>query len=221
MNINSKQKELIKVYAVIFAVIAVVMNWNSVSWIFNYRALSGFIHDIVYAPGGGKAAAASNVASNSASLSVNAQKDSYVRPNSMEIASLNIAAPIVWGRTTDVTALTKDLDRGAVIYPGSVDPGKNGQTIILGHSAPPGWPRIKHDWIFSDLNNLKAHDEIAIYLDNARYTYRVTGKKIIKRGENLAEGGPNNKNMLTLLTCWPPGKDQDRLAVSAEYVPGK
>jgi len=75
-------------------------------------------------------------------------------PSSLSIPSLSLTTPVVIGRSTDNNILHQDLDSGAVFYPGSVMPGKAGQIIILGHSAPPNWPRIKHDYIFSQIEDL-------------------------------------------------------------------
>ena len=111
----------------------------------------------------------------------------------------------------------KDLNAGVVYYPGSVYPGQIGQIVILGHSAPAGWPKIKHDWVFSDLNNLSAGDIILIDLNNKQYKYIVKQKTIIGKGADIPEYG-FTKNVLTLVSCWPPGKDYQRIAVQAELV---
>lgn len=217
MKINQKQKELIKIYIVLFAVLFSIMNWDRVSWIFNYHALAGIAHDFLYPQQDSKVLAESNVSKNSNTSTQNNQKAFYDRENSLEIPSLGLVTSLVKGKTTNVASLEKDLDNGVVYYPGSVDPGKNGQIIVLGHSAPPGWPRIKHDWVFTDINSLKPGDQIILYFDNARYVYSVTDKEIIHKGQDIAVGEVTNKNVLTLISCWPPGKDQDRIAVSAEY----
>ena len=108
------------------------------------------------------------------------------------------------------------LNRGAVYFPNSVLPGDMGQTIILGHSAPPGWPKIKHDWIFTRLSELVEGDEIFVYFNHRKYTYHVSGKIFLDRGEELPESLTNSENMLILISCWPPGKDLRRIAVEAK-----
>jgi LPXTG-site transpeptidase (sortase) family protein len=111
------------------------------------------------------------------------------------------------------------LDTGVVLYPDSVVPGDNGQTIILGHSAPVGWPKIKYDWVFSRLNELAEGDEIIVYFNNRKYTYIVSRKVFLERGEEISqEGLTNDENMLVLVSCWPPGKDLRRIAVEAKVV---
>jgi LPXTG-site transpeptidase (sortase) family protein len=88
--------------------------------------------------------------------------------------------------------------------------------VILGHSAPSGWPKIKHDWVFTDLDKLAPGDTIFIDLNNKQYTYAVKQKTIIKRGEEAPQDGLSaDTNVLTLISCWPPGKDYQRIAVQA------
>jgi len=111
----------------------------------------------------------------------------------------------------------KDLDAGVVFYPGSVYPGQTGQMIILGHSAPPGWPTIKHDWVFTDLDKLSVGDTVLIDVNNKQYTYIVKQKDIIKKGADVpTNSSVTTNNVLTLISCWPPGKDYQRIAVQAE-----
>jgi sortase A len=111
----------------------------------------------------------------------------------------------------------KDLDKGVIYYPGSVYPGQVGQIIILGHSAPVGWPKIKHDWVFSNLEKLEIGDSIMIDLNNKQYTYIVKKKAIIAAGADVPAYN-SDINVLTLISCWPPGKDYQRIAVQAELL---
>ena len=117
--------------------------------------------------------------------------------------------------------MAKNLDQGVVYYPGSVYPGQTGQIVILGHSAPPGWPKIKHDWVFTDLNNLNVGDKIYIDLNNKQYSYTVKQKNIIDRGADVPTiSAADSGNVLALISCWPPGKDYQRIAVMAELDSG-
>jgi len=98
-------------------------------------------------------------------------------------------------------------------------PGSVGQTIILGHSAPSGWPKIKYDWVFTHLVDLEKGDEIFVYFNNRKYVYEVKEKLFFEKGEEVQESSlTNSENMLVLISCWPPGKDIRRIGVSAELV---
>ena len=139
--------------------------------------------------------------------------------NFIEIPKLNMEAPIVFTENADSENLEKMLDKGVTHFPSSVLPLENGTTIFLGHSAPAGWPKIKHDWVFSDIVKLEKGDEILIYFDNKKITYYVTDKIFLEKGEEIPEQGlTNSQNTLVLISCWPPGKDSKRIAIISEPI---
>jgi LPXTG-site transpeptidase (sortase) family protein len=141
------------------------------------------------------------------------------KSNSLQIPSIGIMAPLVIGESTNATILEKNLNKGVVYYPESVLPGENGQIAILGHSAPAGWPKIKYDWVFSNINDLKFGDKITLHFNNRQYIYRVIKKDIVKPGEDIQSNGlEKNNNILVLISCWPPGKNYLRIAVIAELI---
>ena len=205
---NSKKKEIIKVFIFLFLFSYIIINWNNVSWVFNYREMSGLIYDFF------------NPYQDN-NILVNAENQVQVEVNnkiySLSIPNIGLLTPVVIGESKDKTILAKDLDKGAVYYPGSVLPGENGQIIILGHSAPPNWPHIKHDWVFSNIENLNFVDEIILNFKNIEYNYIVKDKRIIQQGQDVAfiELSKTN-NVLTLISCWPPGKNYQRIAITAE-----
>jgi len=138
------------------------------------------------------------------------------KENSVFIPAINIEAPLVFPDEQD-TELTDDLDRGVTHYPSSDLPGNKGTVIFLGHSAGPGWPHIKYDWVFSDLGDLKTGDKIHIFFNKCEYIYLVNGKYFIEQGENLPESLTNGKkSALILISCWPPGQNIRRIAVTAQ-----
>lgn len=139
--------------------------------------------------------------------------------NSLEIVGLKIEAPIVIAGSTGIKDLSQNLNHGVVIYPGSAQPGQAGQLLILGHSAPPFWPKIRYDWVFSNLSNLQSGDEILVNLNQKQYRYQVTRKIFLDRGEQMPQNNETNSHRLYLITCWPPGRDFRRLAVEAVLVP--
>lgn len=223
-KINRKQKSLIKIYIALFIVMFFVINWDTVSWVFNYRVMSGLIGGFFSPyPESALLASATGIALEPQLPSPAPEiKKAYPyspKANSIEITTIDIEAPIVIGQTTDIKTITKDLDRGVVYYPGSVLPGENGHIILLGHSAPPNWPKIKYDWVFSKVNDLNPGDEVSVHFNNTKYTYRVTEKAIIQPGDNVVPKGLTGKNnILTIISCWPPGKDYKRIAVQAELI---
>ncbi len=222
---NKKQKTALKIFIFFFVFSFIIINWSDVSWVFNYREWEGLTHDFF------NPYEDSTLLVKAQSLNVNktptviTPTQSIVTPgydagpSSLLIPSIGVNTPVVVGRSTDNEILHQDLDKGAVYYPGSVLPGKPGQIIILGHSAPLNWPRIKHDYIFTQVADLKPGDQIVLQFNNTQYIYRVLNKQTVKPGEEVGTSSLNgNNNILTLVSCWPPGKDYLRIAVNAELV---
>jgi len=230
---NKKLIKILKLATLIYIASFLVINWNYVSWIFNYKEVSGLVEDFFnpypsidamamdayFYPNHSSLQVQNQPSqiSQTAVKTIEAKTDYTEKQNTIEIPKISITAPIVFSQSTDKSALMEDLDKGVVYYPGSVYPGQTGQIMILGHSAPAGWPKVKHDWVFSDLNNLEPGDEILIDLNNKQYTYIVKQKTIIARGAEVPTYNSEN-GVLTLISCWPPGKDYQRISVQAELL---
>jgi LPXTG-site transpeptidase (sortase) family protein len=203
------KKILLKYFLIFFLISFLIFNWQKISWLFHpgyvLRNLSFYLFERGKEKETGKIQPKKE------------QKDQkteeiYEKEDSIEIPKIKISAPlIVVGKEEEVK---KALDRGVVLWPGSALPGEKGQTIILGHSAPPNWPKIKYDWVFSNLNLLEKGDEILIYFRKRKYVYRVEDKFFLNRGQELPKTDPE-KSILFLISCWPPGKDFRRIAIEA------
>ena len=205
-------KKLWKAFAFLFLIMFLFFNWSNISWIFNYQAVSGFFSDIF-----DKEQTMQN--GSSSVVVLENQGEYYIQENSVEILKIEVAAPLVFAESTEQGDMQKALATGVVLYPDSVLPGQSGQTIILGHSAPVGWPKIKYDWVFSRLNELVGGDEITVFFNHRKYIYVVSRKVFLERGEELSQDGlTNDENMLVLISCWPPGQDLRRIAVEANMV---
>jgi LPXTG-site transpeptidase (sortase) family protein len=219
-------KKTLKAAVLIYLISFLVINWNDILWIFNYKEVSGLVSDF-FNPYPSIDASTIDVYFNSnnnqsvaTSQPIEGVETSYTdKQNTLEIPKISISVPIIFADSANKDSLAKDLDLGTVYYPGSVYPGQTGQIVILGHSAPPGWPKIKHDWVFTDLEKLAPGDSILVDFNNKQYTYIVKEKTIIERGADVPENNldPSN-NVLTLISCWPPGKDYQRMVVQAELL---
>jgi LPXTG-site transpeptidase (sortase) family protein len=194
--------KFLKIFIFLFFVVFIVVNLGTIKRMFNYQ--------LVYSDEEKKEIL--QEAREEEEIVVFIQK-----PNSIEIPKINIEAPLIFIASTEQGDFQEALDRGVVNYPGSALLGEPGQTIFLGHSAPPGWPKINYDWVFSEINDLLLGDEIFIYFNGQRYDYLVKEKIFLEKGEELpAEDISEGKNTLILLSCWPPGADRRRIAVIAE-----
>ena len=112
-----------------------------------------------------------------------------------------------------------DLKKSLIQYPGTVPPGRFGNTVIFGHSVLPQFFNPKnYVTIFSTLPTLKLGDEIFVDYNQVRYKYVI---------EQMIEVAPNDISILaqryddsylTLITCVPPGTYLRRLIVRARLT---
>ena len=207
-EIRGKSRKLWKFFIFLFLVSFIVVNWSDISWIFNYkviyRGLSNFFEK--------------NKKIAVETPNVKRSSDYFNKEDSIEIPKIGVKAPIIFEENNSEEDFEKALKKGVLHYPQSALPGEEGTTIILGHSAPPNWPKIDYDWIFNDLNELNTGDEIYIYFNQSQYIYKVTEQFFLNPGQDIPQSLTNSKYVLNLVSCWPPGKDQKRIAVGAELA---
>ncbi|GAA1884180.1 class E sortase [Actinomadura bangladeshensis] len=105
------------------------------------------------------------------------------------------------------------LRRGAGHYPGTGVPGRDGNTVLLGHRTT---------WLhpFNKLDRMRRGDEIVLRWGRTTYVYRVRTKRVIDPGDRRAlEPVPFRRRSaprgqyVTLITCTPKGSDRHRLVV--------
>lgn len=209
-KIFSELKILWKPFLVVFLICFLIINWNSVSWVFNYKVISQFFFGFFQ-----KTFSQSLFPEVSETQQKKLKESSASeKENSLEIPKIGVFSPLILVEKESQVKLA--LDIGVVLFPESSLPGKVGQTIILGHSAPSNWPKIKYDWVFSQLSQLEENDEIFLHFNHRRFSYFVKKKIFLEKGEELPQTLTNSENVLILISCWPPGKDIRRIAVRAE-----
>jgi len=221
------KKIILKYFLIFFFSFFLIFNWQKISWIFYpkylWRTFSFYLFEkkeeenqlkeIKETKEIKKENELKNENNNfKENSNINLKKDPVYQKDSIEIKKIGILAPLI--SVSKEEEIKKMLDKGAVLWPKSVLPGEKGQTIILGHSAPPHWPKVKYDWIFSNLNSLEKGDEIVIYFQNKKYIYIVENKIFLKKGEEVPPTD-STKSILFLISCWPPGKDLKRIAIEA------
>ena len=210
---KKEKKILFKYFVLVFLISVLIINWQEISWIFNYKAVFGLVSGVFESKIIAKSADVSGKKETAAPLK---SSESSSKENSVEVPKLGISAPLVFVESQNEKDVNAALNRGVVHFPESVLPGENGQTIILGHSAPPNWPKIKYDWVFTRISELTEGDEIFVYFNHRKYSFLVSGKFFLDRGEEMPKLLTNSDNMLVLISCWPPGKDLRRIAVVAK-----
>lgn len=135
----------------------------------------------------------------------------FPQQDQISIAKLGISAPIIQVGSTDDKVVLNALKNGVVLYPGSGNPGGGGTAVIIGHSSS-DLPWTKYSAIFATLDKLVPNDIITVSFSGREYTYQV---RVIEKGtiQQVLDSGLAGD--LILASCWPPGTDKLRIAVSA------
>ncbi len=138
--------------------------------------------------------------------------------NSIYIPKIGVMAPIVIEESENREVLLKSLERGVLLFPGSVEPGNIGSTVILGHSSGAIWSG-GYKSVFSLINKLEKGDLVKVYFNNEEFVYRVSKLNILSV-EKLDEvvGDSNGTNTLFLSSCWPIGTPWSRIVATAILV---
>lgn len=209
------RKKLLKYFLILLALNLFIFNWHYIAWIFNYRVIGEGIQQSVEAfnPENLIPALRNNPFTEPPEQQAQEPDFSYLsKANFLSIPKLSLSAPIVFTTSTSAKEFNRLLKKGTLHYPFSALPGEKGTAIILGHSSPPNWPKINYDWVFSNLNQLEAGDNFIIDFNGQQYTYTVQNKLFLKRGEEYS-GLTNSQSVVMLVSCWPPGKDRQRIVI--------
>ena len=110
------------------------------------------------------------------------------------------------------------LAQGVAHAKGSLLPGQEGNVFIFAHSTNTPLNASRYNAVFYLLNKMEKDDEIFVYYQQQKHSYKVLEKKIISP-EKLSDYLKTLKGKtLTLQTCYPPGTTINRLLVIAKEV---
>ncbi|MHC1716516.1 MAG: sortase [Candidatus Dojkabacteria bacterium] len=111
------------------------------------------------------------------------------------------------------------LKTGVAHFKGTPLPGDGGNSFIYGHSAVEAFfsrHKDNPETIFSRLNDIDIGQKVTIKKDNKVLEYIVRNKKIVSPDDFTIIQPVNNKETVTMMTCWPLGIGTKRLIVVAE-----
>lgn len=145
----------------------------------------------------------------------------YDKPMYIDIASIGIAnikiSPNVDSYNEKV--YNQFLKQGLAHFKGTPLPGDGGNSFIYGHSAVESFfdsHQNLPETIFSRLGNIDIGQEVDIKKDEKVLKYVVRSKKIVSPDDFSILEEQNNKETVTMMTCWPLGIGTKRLIVVAE-----
>jgi len=143
-------------------------------------------------------------------------KDMYISISSIGIKDIKISPNV---ESSDEKIYNKYLKSGVAHFKGTPLPGDGGNSFIYGHSAVDSFFRNHKnlpETIFSRLNSIDIGQDVVITKDKETFTYVVRNKKIVAPDDFSILRTQNNKETVTLMTCWPLGIGTKRLVVVAE-----
>lgn len=139
-----------------------------------------------------------------------------------KVSHYTISIPKLKIENATVAIGGEDLSKSLIQYPGTSLPGKDGNSVIFGHSILPQFFNPE-DYlaIFSTLPTLTKGDEITVSYDGVSYSYRVDSMfEVLPTDLQVLDQNESDSN-LTLITCVPPGHPLKprRLVVKASIIP--
>ena len=158
--------------------------------------------------------------SNDATFAVTPYENRIIIPRlgkNIPLVDVEHDANAKFGEMQDV--FMEELKKGVVRYPGTARPGEVGNAFIFGHSSNYPWIVSEYNDVFALLNTLVTGDEIIVYYDQHKYTYKITDRAIVEPGNTkvLSARDPNKKE-ISLMTCWPVGTALNRYIIFGELV---
>lgn len=110
------------------------------------------------------------------------------------------------------------LTQGVAHAIGTVLPGDQGNSFLFSHSSANLMVATTYNSIFYLLNKLNIGDQIIIYRRGTPITFAVTEKKMVSAKSVDVMTSASLEPQITLMTCWPPGTDLQRLLVIAKIA---
>jgi len=147
--------------------------------------------------------------------------ESYSTPMKMDIESVEISSLRVSPNVNsyDKNIYNVSLKYGVAHFKGTPLPGDGGNSFIYGHStvtsflnSSPDNPEIA----FSKLENVEVGDKVKITKDEKELLYTVQKIKKVEPDDFSILKSQDQKETVTLMTCWPLGLGTKRLVVIAE-----
>jgi len=93
-----------------------------------------------------------------------------------------------------------------------------GNFFLTGHSSYYAWDNGRYKDVFALLHEVEAGDEAIIYWEGKKYTYILEQSKIIPPTEVSVLKQPDDKSIITLMTCTPVGTNKNRLIWTGRLV---
>lgn len=139
--------------------------------------------------------------------------------NRLWIRSLGIEAPIIHTEETNEDGFQRALQNGVVHYPGTAQPGENGNAYYFGHSSDLPTAPGNFKTVFALLPQIELGATIEITDSEGKiYRYRVDNKRPVDSDELGVLAQDESKKQLSLQTSYPVGTALRRFVVVAYLI---
>ena len=124
----------------------------------------------------------------------------------IEIPSINIKLPIYYGTSVDI------LKKGVGVLEGTSLPvgGENTHSVLSAHTG------LANQKLFTDIDKLKDGDVFYLHILKKDLAYKVNQIQVVHPDEIDELKISDEKDYVTLLTCYPYGINTERLLVRGE-----
>jgi LPXTG-site transpeptidase (sortase) family protein len=144
------------------------------------------------------------------------KEDMHITIESVGIKDVQISSNV---ESSNEKIYNKYLKNGVAHFKGTPLPGDGGNSFIYGHSAVESFfskHRDLPETIFSRLNDIDIGQTVVVKRSDNVLEYTVRNKKIVEPEDFTILQPMQNKETVTLMTCWPLGLGTKRLIVVAE-----
>lgn len=141
-----------------------------------------------------------------------------IREFRISVPKISLESNIVDNVDPSIEGEYKDkLQFGVAHAKGSYLPPETGGPVYLfAHSTDTIFNIARFNAKFYSVRELESGDEIDLFFNNKKYSYRVRSKEIINP-QQIDRVRQTDADLI-LQTCWPPGTDWQRLVVYADLV---
>ncbi|MCF7830688.1 sortase [Candidatus Gracilibacteria bacterium] len=110
------------------------------------------------------------------------------------------------------------LQEGVVVHPISREPGQEGNFFVTGHSSYYAWDKGRFKDVFALLHEVRVGDVVYVYRNAKKYTYKIAERSVVAPTETGILNQPNDKKIITLMTCTPIGTNEKRLVLVGNLI---
>ncbi|MBP9716549.1 MAG: sortase [Candidatus Levybacteria bacterium] len=138
---------------------------------------------------------------------------------SNNVATYKISFPKIGIADAEVSNKDTDLTRHMVQFNSDTLPGKDGNSVIFGHSTLPQlYDPNNYKTVLANAYKLEVGDEINTEVNGAKHKYKIISITVVEPTDTSVLAQNFTDSFLTIITCTPPGTIWKRLIIKARIV---